>query len=182
LGQLLGLAVVVMGLSHTIARERLFEGLRARLGGPSSWLGYLVSCPYCVSHWVAFVLVPVTGTYPLDVAPSWGAARPVIRWFLSSILVATLAAFMRVAFYFVDESQGLVRRQRNVAQKEAEDRGFTEPPAKWRRFLPPLAPAGERSGLAVHGRAGAASLASADRRGSVRVGALVHGDAQRLDI
>ena len=111
---------MVMGLSHTIARERLFEALRARLGGPSTWVGYLASCPYCVSHWVAFVLVPVTGTYPLDVVPSLGAGRPVIRWFLSSILVATLAAFLRVAFYFVDESQGLVRRQGKVAQKEVE--------------------------------------------------------------
>jgi len=119
-GQLFGLAVVVMGLSHTIARERLFDGLRARLGGPSTWFGYLVSCPYCVSHWIAFVLVPITGTYPLDVVPSWGFGRSVIRWFLSSILIATLAAFLRVAFYFVDESQGLVRRQRKVVQKEVE--------------------------------------------------------------
>jgi hypothetical protein len=128
-GQLCALAIVVMGLSHTIARERLFEPLRARLGGPSTWFGYLISCPYCVSHWVAFVLVPVTGTYPLDVVASWGVGRPVIRWFLSSILVATVAAFLRVAFYFVDESQGFVRRQRKVAQKDLEGRENATPTA-----------------------------------------------------
>jgi len=117
LGQLIGLAIVVMGLSHMITRERLFHGLRARLGGKETWAGYLVSCPYCVSHWIALVLVPVTGVYPLDVAPRWGAAGGVIRWLLASVLVATLAAFWRVVFYFVDESQGLVRRQQKAVEE-----------------------------------------------------------------
>jgi hypothetical protein len=119
-GQLLGLSMVVMGLSHSIARERIFAGLRARLGGPETWFGYLVSCPYCVSHWIAFLLVPITGTYPLDVMPRWGFASQIIRWFLSSILVATVAAFLRVAFYFVDETQGLVRRRQKVVERQAE--------------------------------------------------------------
>ena len=119
-GQLLGLAMVVMGLSHTIARERLFAGLRRFLGGQDTWLGYLVSCPYCVSHWVAFVLVPLSGTYAIDVVTRWGFASQILRWFLSSILVATIAAFLRVAFYFVDETQGLVRRRQRVVERQAE--------------------------------------------------------------
>ena len=52
-GQLLAVSLIVMGLSHTISRERICEPLRARLGGKETWLGYLVSCPYCVSHWIA---------------------------------------------------------------------------------------------------------------------------------
>jgi hypothetical protein len=120
LGQLLGLATVVMGLSHTIAREFLFQRLRERLGGRTTWWGYLVSCPYCVSHWIAFLLVPITGTYPVSVALPWNGVNQVIRWFLSSILVATVAAFLRVAFYFVDESQGLVRRQQKVVEAHSE--------------------------------------------------------------
>ena len=47
-GQLLAVSLIVMGLSHTIARERIFEPLRLRLGGKETWLGYMVSCPYCV--------------------------------------------------------------------------------------------------------------------------------------
>jgi uncharacterized membrane protein len=109
-----------MGLSHTIARERLFEGLRARLGGRETWLGYLVSCPYCVSHWVAFVLVPVTGTYAIDVVPTLGRATGLLRWLLSSILVATISAFLRVLFYFVDETQGLARRRQVAVEKLVE--------------------------------------------------------------
>jgi hypothetical protein len=105
--QLFAVSAVTMGLSHTIAKERLFAPLRDRLGGKETWLGYLVSCPYCASHWLAFVLVPLTGVYFIDVAPDWGLASRIIRWFLSCILVTVVAAFLRVAFYFVDETQGL---------------------------------------------------------------------------
>jgi hypothetical protein len=120
LGQVLGLAMVVMGLSHSLARERIGAGIRAALGGPDTWLGYLVSCPYCVSHWIALVLVPVTGIYPLQVVPRWGLASDIMRWVLSTVLIATLAAFFRVAFYFVDETQGLVRRRQKFVEKQAD--------------------------------------------------------------
>jgi hypothetical protein len=120
LGQVLGLAMVVMGLSHSIARERIGAGLRAFLGGQETWLGYLVSCPYCVSHWIALLLVPITGTYPLDVVPRWGFLSWIIRWLLASILIATIAAFFRVAFYFVDETQGLVKRRQKVVEQQAD--------------------------------------------------------------
>jgi len=122
IAQLLAVSLVVMGLSHTIARERIFAPLRRRLGGHDTWLGYLVSCPYCVSHWVAFIVVPLTGTYPLKVIPSWGAVSSLLTWFLSSVLVAVIAAFFRVVFYFVDETQGLVRRQQRQVEEEVETR------------------------------------------------------------
>ena len=121
-GQLLAVSLIVMGLSHTIARERIFEPLRARLGGKETWLGYLVSCPYCVSHWIALVLVPITGTSAVDVIPRLGPVAGVLRWLLSSILVTVLAAFFRVIFYFVDETQGLVKRQQKSVEAETENR------------------------------------------------------------
>ena len=118
IAQLLAVSLVVMGLSHTIARERIFAPLRRRLGGSDTWLGYLVSCPYCVSHWVAFIVVPLTGTYPLKVVPRWGAVSWVLTWLLSSVLIAVIAAFFRVVFYFVDETQGLVKRQQRSVEEE----------------------------------------------------------------
>ena len=118
--KLLTVALLVMGLSHTIARERLFEPVRRALGGRDTWLGYLISCPYCVSHWIAFVLVPLTGAYAVDVVPRWGPVSAVLRWLLSSILVAVVAAFLRVAFYFVDETQGLVRRQQRAVDQRMD--------------------------------------------------------------
>jgi uncharacterized membrane protein len=121
-GQLLAVSLIVMGLSHTIARERIAEPLRARLGGKETWLGYLVSCPYCVSHWIALIIVPITGTFAVDVVPRLGPLVDVLRWLLSSILVAVLAAFFRVIFYFVDETQGLVRRRQRSVEEETEAR------------------------------------------------------------
>jgi hypothetical protein len=125
LAKLLAVSLVVMGLSHTLTRERLFEPLRRRLGNKETWLGYLVSCPYCVSHWIAFALVPLTGAYYVDVIPGLGLVGGVLRWFLSSVLVAMLAAFFRVIFYFVDESQGLVRRRQRTEEEEAKTQAET---------------------------------------------------------
>lgn len=109
-----------MGLSYTIAKERLFEPLRRRLGGHERMLGYLVSCPYCVSHWIAFVLVPMTGCYRVRVAFHVPVLTPICDWFLSSILVTVVAAFLRVIFFFVDETQGFVRRRKRVAERVEE--------------------------------------------------------------
>ncbi|NTX39336.1 hypothetical protein HUA78_33365 [Myxococcus sp. CA033] len=115
--QLFAVSAVVMGVSQTIARERIFAPLRERLGGKDTWWGYLVSCPYCLSHYVAFVLVPLTGTYAIDVVvggwPGWA-----LEWLLSSLLVTVIAAFFRVIFWFVDESQGLVRRRQRTEEEE----------------------------------------------------------------
>ncbi len=115
--QLLAVSAVVMGVSQTVAKERIFAPLRARLGGKETWFGYLVSCPYCVSHYVAFVLVPLTGTYGIQVVVG-GWVGWVLKWFLSSLLVAAIAAFLRVLFWFVDESQGLVRRRQRTEEEE----------------------------------------------------------------
>jgi hypothetical protein len=116
--RLLAVSAVVMGISHTVARERIFLPLRERLGGKETWLGYLVSCPYCASHWVAFVLVPLTRLYVLRTPYAWGYLTSIIDWFLSSILVTVIAAFFRIAFYFIDETQGLVRRQQRKVDVE----------------------------------------------------------------
>lgn len=119
--QLFAVSAVVMGLSQTITRERLFAPLRARLGGKETLAGYLVSCPYCTSHYVAFVLVPLTGTYPIRVVVG-GWVGTVLNWFLSSILLTVIAAFFRVLFWFVDEFQGLVRRRQRTEEEEVETR------------------------------------------------------------
>lgn len=105
-----------MCLAHTLTKEKMFEPLRKKLGGKETWLGYLVSCPYCASHWLSFVVVPLTGAYYLRVPHDWGVVSTVLTWFLSCILVTIVAAFLRIFFYFVDETQGLVRRR----QKEVE--------------------------------------------------------------
>lgn len=118
--QIFVVAAVVMGLSHTIAKEKIFERIRSALGGKETFCGYLVSCPYCNSHWLAFIFVPLTQTYVIAANPEWGLGGVLLRWFVSAIFVTVVAAFLRIAFYFVDESQGLVRRE--IVKTEAEAR------------------------------------------------------------
>lgn len=118
LWQLLAVSAVVMGLAQTISREKLFEPLRRRLGGKETWLGYLVSCPYCASHWLAFAIVPLTGTYVVRVPWNLGPLDEILRWFFSSIVVTVLAAFFRVGFWFMDEYQGLVKRRQKLVEEE----------------------------------------------------------------
>ncbi|ABS27843.1 hypothetical protein [Anaeromyxobacter sp. Fw109-5] len=71
------LAMVVSGTSNTITGTDIFEPLRRFLAARSSWLGHLIACFYCTSHWIAFFLValcrPVlveTGFAPVDLAVS----------------------------------------------------------------------------------------------------------------
>ncbi len=123
LSQLLAVSAVVMGISYTLTRERLFAPLRRRLGGKETWVGYLISCPYCASHYIAFILVPLTATYPVRVAYDWGAATVVLNWFFSSILVTVVAAFLRIVFFFVDEKQSLLRSEKEHIQSENGDVG-----------------------------------------------------------
>src|SRR5947208_14676089 len=111
-----------MGLAHTIAREKLFEPLRKAFGGMSTWRGYFVSCAYCASHWLAFLLVPLTGTYGIHVAPRWPVVSPILDWFLSSILVTVIAAMLRVGFYLVDEEQRLTKTRKREAEVELHER------------------------------------------------------------
>jgi hypothetical protein len=124
LGQLLAVSAVVMGLSQTIAKEKIFAPLRDRLGGQDTWLGYLFSCPWCVSHWLAMALVPVVGLYPIRVAFQWQPLTFVAEWFLASILVTVVAGFFRVVFWLVDEEQGLVRRRQKRVDEETTARAL----------------------------------------------------------
>lgn len=105
-------------MAHTVAKERIFAPLRERLGGKRTWLGYLFSCPYCASHWIAFGVVPLTDADYVPVALPPGTAATVASWFLSSILVVVVAAFLRVGFYVVDETQGLLRRREVEVEEE----------------------------------------------------------------
>jgi hypothetical protein len=120
--KILLVSAVTMGLSHTIAREKIFEPLRKACGGLNTWRGYLISCPYCASHWLAFLLVPLTDAYGLRVAPRWPVVSPLLDWFLSSILVTVVAAVLRVGFYFIDEEARLARSKKRITQVEADDR------------------------------------------------------------
>ena len=57
--EVLVLSLVASTTSVTLAKARVFRGLREVVGRCGGWLGDLVRCPYCMSHWIALLLVAV---------------------------------------------------------------------------------------------------------------------------
>lgn len=115
------ISLVTMCIVHTVSNERIFKPLRDRLGGKETWRGYLISCPYCFSHWVAFVLVPLFGFRLLVIPHEWGIVTAILEWFFNSLLVVILAAFIRMAFFSIDDLVGVFRRQEKLQEVEYEE-------------------------------------------------------------
>jgi hypothetical protein len=51
------LSLAVGAASFTVARAGIFAPVRDWTKRRSAWLGNLLSCPWCVSHWIAVVAV-----------------------------------------------------------------------------------------------------------------------------
>lgn len=69
------LALASSAVSVTVTKAKIFAGLRELIGTKNAWLGELVSCPYCFSHWLAFAATAIyrpvlvdSGFWPLDLA------------------------------------------------------------------------------------------------------------------
>lgn len=130
--RLFAVTMIVMGLSHTIAKEKLFAPVRDACGRCGELVAYLVSCPFCLSYWIAFALVPLTDAYAIHVDWHWPLLSRAGSWFLSSVFVAVAAAFLRVGFYFIDENQGLLRRREkleDIALQRERERRHDDAPA-----------------------------------------------------
>jgi hypothetical protein len=50
-------AFAVSAVSYTIAKTKVAAGLRNLVKRHSTWAGTGISCPYCVSHWIAAAAV-----------------------------------------------------------------------------------------------------------------------------
>ena len=71
----------------TLTKGSLFEQPRAWLAEKNAWLGKVLSCPYCTSHWVAFLYAPVIAT---KVGQSIGTGT-ILTWWLTSMSLVALA-------------------------------------------------------------------------------------------
>lgn len=100
------LAVVAMATastSFTIARTKVFQSFRLailRRGQTSkfmAWLGGLVTCPYCLSHWFAaagtLVFFPrlTGGPVVFDFLASWMATVTISACFIGLVTLGTTA-------------------------------------------------------------------------------------------
>lgn len=70
------LALATAAISVTVSRARVFASAREWIASRNTWLGELVSCSYCTSHWVAIALVAIY--------------RPVLvsQWIIVDLLVS----------------------------------------------------------------------------------------------
>ncbi len=64
-------------IATTISRARVFRPMRAAIKRRSDYLGEGISCQYCISHWVGFILTGIyrprlliSGFWPVDVIVS----------------------------------------------------------------------------------------------------------------
>jgi len=86
--ELLVLALATSAISVTITQSDIFSGLRASVANRSRWLGVLVRCPYCTSHWVSVVLM------------WWYGQRIVPETYLPIDLFVSALAIVAVASFF----------------------------------------------------------------------------------
>ena len=82
------LAFAVASISMTIAKAGVFLDLRLWIYDRSVWLGELVMCPYCVSHWLAFGAVAV---YQPRLVHSGFA---LLDLFVSAMIIVTLSGIL----------------------------------------------------------------------------------------
>ncbi len=79
----LGLASANAAMAFLVAESKLFRPVRERVEAASRFFGDLVSCGYCLGHWMAFLLV---GVYHARLFEWW--------WPLDYLLMALVMAWL----------------------------------------------------------------------------------------
>ncbi len=82
------LALAVSALSMTITKTKVTKTLRLWVKAHNAWLGELLSCPYCTSHWLAFAVVAIYQPRVVD------SGLLVLDLFISAMMIVALAAVM----------------------------------------------------------------------------------------
>lgn len=93
------LSFVTASVSFTVTETKLFRPLREWVQGRSRFLGALLSCGYCLGHWVAFALV---GIYQPRLFEAWWP----MDYFLTALVIAWLAGFQWVVLCWLMERAG----------------------------------------------------------------------------
>lgn len=81
------LALAVSSISLTVSRAKLFADLREFVKSKNVWLGKLLSCPYCTSHWVSFIITALYLPRPIHLFL-------LLDWFLASMMIVALSAML----------------------------------------------------------------------------------------
>jgi hypothetical protein len=89
------LKIIILGaatgaISMTISKSKLFKPLRDLIPRRNAFLAFLddgLACPYCTSHWIAFLLTLVY--FPKPLPHTWVG----VDFLVSMMVIVALASF-----------------------------------------------------------------------------------------
>ena len=93
--EVLLLSLVTASISFTVSEAKLFKPLREWVKRKIRW-GELLSCGYCLGHWVAFALVAI---YRPRLFEMWWP----LDYFLTALVIAWLSGIQWVLMCYVME-------------------------------------------------------------------------------
>jgi hypothetical protein len=99
LAQVVLLSLVTASAVFALSESAVFVRLRDWVKDRSAWMGKLVSCGYCLGHWVAFGLVAI---YRPRLFEAWW----LLDYILTALVIAWLAAFQWAALCWLMEEAG----------------------------------------------------------------------------
>jgi hypothetical protein len=89
---LIPMSLAVYAISVTVTTSVLFRDLRKRIRLRNTTAGNLVSCPYCFSHWTAFLVCGLSNVQ-LGITPNL-----FLNWVFVSLAVVGLANLFSYTF------------------------------------------------------------------------------------
>jgi hypothetical protein len=93
------LSFVTASISFTVTETKLFAPLREWARGKETLVGRLLSCGYCLGHWVAFALVAIY--QPRLFQRHW-----LLDYFLTALAIAWIGAFEWAAMSWLMQKTG----------------------------------------------------------------------------
>jgi hypothetical protein len=85
---LLVVSMAVAAVSMTLSKGKIFSGTREWLDDKSEFLGDLIHCPYCTSHYVAFGAVLIFQPFAVTSG-----------WFIPDVLLASFATVAMSSYW-----------------------------------------------------------------------------------
>lgn len=93
------LSLITASISFTVSESKLFSLFREWAKQRFSYLGEVLSCGYCLGHWVAFGLVAI---YRTKLFEFWW----LLDYFLTALAIAWLAAVQWAVMCWLIEKTG----------------------------------------------------------------------------
>lgn len=118
LANLLMIPLAISAISITASRGKIFRSPRIWIRSKSSWLGGLFSCPYCISHWLAFAALPVCQLEAITGA----RLADIFIWAFSWVGISALisGAIMSLIEFSPDEDSLLERLKEELVKQNKE--------------------------------------------------------------